>query len=245
MNRTLCTLWLATPVLAILASGCVVRARPAPVVVGAEVDYGTVYPTVPPPAPLAEYRPAPPGYGYYWVDGYWDWTGYDWSWNAGLWAPERPGYVYVRPRYQYEGGRYVLYRGYWNDGYGRRDYHYNNSMRGTPPPGGWRGAPPPGGGGMRGAPPPTAPSGWRASPAPAPAAPAPGWRAQPGGPATAPPPSGGPGWRAGGAPPPSSPAPTPGAPAGTHRDPPGRGCACSCAPPFRTTGAGGNGARPG
>jgi len=69
MNRTL----LAAPVLAIglalFVSGCVVRAQPAPVAVNAEVDYGTVYPTVPPPAPMVEYRPPPPGYGYYWDHG--------------------------------------------------------------------------------------------------------------------------------------------------------------------------------
>src|SRR5664279_2226516 len=101
------TLWLAGSVLGLTLlalSGCVVRAQPAPVAVGGEVDYGTVYPNVPPPAPLNEYRPPPPGYGYYWVDGYWDWTGYDWSWNTGLWAQERPGYIYVRPRYVFEGG---------------------------------------------------------------------------------------------------------------------------------------------
>ena len=138
MNRTL---WLAAPLFALIgffsliATGCVVRANPAPVAVNTEVDYGTAYPTVPPPAPMAEYRPAPPGYGYYWVDGNWDWTGYDWSWNAGFWSPARPGYVYVAPRYVFEGGRYVLYRGYWNDGYGRRDYYYNANMRGTPPAG--------------------------------------------------------------------------------------------------------------
>ena len=56
-----------------LASGCYVR--PEPVVVGTTVstspDYGTAYayPTVPPPAPIVEYRPPPPAYGYTWVDG--------------------------------------------------------------------------------------------------------------------------------------------------------------------------------
>ena len=81
--------WLAGPVLTLalgaLASGCVVRARPAPVAVSGGVyvqgssDYATVYPTTFAPEPIPEYRPAAPGYGYTWVDGYWDWTGQDWT----------------------------------------------------------------------------------------------------------------------------------------------------------------------
>jgi hypothetical protein len=111
-----------------VASGCVVR--PEPVVVGASVstspDYGTAYayPTVPPPSPIAEYRPPPPGYGYTWVDGYWDWTGYDWAWTTGNWVPERPGYLYVRPRYVYQGDRWVYQRSYWGAPDGRRDYDW-------------------------------------------------------------------------------------------------------------------------
>ena len=78
MNRAS---WLVVPLFALLVGGCTVRARPATVHVSGEVStYGTVYPTVPPPAPIAEYRSPPPGWGYIWVDGYWDWTGYDWYW---------------------------------------------------------------------------------------------------------------------------------------------------------------------
>src|SRR6266700_3857277 len=199
MKRTLLAAPVALlPTLAIglaLVSGCVVRAQPAPVAVNAEVDYGTAYPSVPPPAPMVEYRPPPPGYGYYWVAGAWDWTGYDWSWTAGFWTPERVGFVYVRPRYVYDGGRYVLYRGYWNDGYGHRDYHYNTTMRGSPPPGGWRSAPPP------------AQPCWRGGPAPAAGAPPPGgWRG-------APPPGAGAAGRMGGGHVPSTAAPGPGRPA--------------------------------
>src|SRR5215831_8042239 len=101
-------LWLACAVTAALGSGCVVRATPAPVAVSGEAyaggDYATAYPTVPPPQPIVEYRPQPPGWGYAWVDGYWDWTGYDWSWNSGYWAPQRPGVVYVAPRYVFLEG---------------------------------------------------------------------------------------------------------------------------------------------
>ena len=84
----------------------------------------------------AEYRPPPPDYGYLWVDGYWDWTGYDWSWSNGYWSPSRPGYVFVGPRYIYEGGRPVYYRGYWQGSNGYRDYHYTVATQPT-----WRGTP--------------------------------------------------------------------------------------------------------
>jgi hypothetical protein len=86
--------WLAGPVLMLalgaLATGCRHRGHivvhtpaPAPVVVApapavtveASSDYATVYPSSFAPEPIPEYRPAPPGYGYTWVDGYWDWTG--------------------------------------------------------------------------------------------------------------------------------------------------------------------------
>ena len=95
--------WLAGPVLMLalvaLASGCrhrrgvVVVHTPAPapvavapgpaVTVAASSDYATVYPSSFAPEPIPEFRPAPPGYGYTWVDGYWDWTGADWTWSSG------------------------------------------------------------------------------------------------------------------------------------------------------------------
>ena len=208
------TLALAAP-----ASGCVVRARPAPVVVSAGVtvdgssDYATVYPTTFAPEPIPEYRPAPPGYGYNWVDGYWDWTGYDWTWSSGYWVPERVGYAYIAPRYVYVDGRPVYYRGYWQGDNGYREYGYGG-YRGAPPAA-WRGrrrprrrsggrspltrsgaAPRP-----RRAPPPA--GGWRGGAATPP--PATGFRGTPTT-STAPPPAGG--WRGGAAP---GPAATPGA----------------------------------
>src|SRR3954469_2611291 len=150
MNRQL---WLISGFLAFGTVGCVVRARPE--VVAAPdpypyqpppppmeqapepaVDYGPAYPTVPPPAPIAEYRPPPPGYGYYWVDGYWDWTGYDWAWTNGQYVPERSGYIYVRPRYAFEGNHWVYQRSYWEGPGHRRDYNWGRPApvnRGQPP----------------------------------------------------------------------------------------------------------------
>src|SRR3954453_22792701 len=194
-----------TLALAASASGCVVRARPAPVVVSGGVtvegssDYATVYPTTFAPEPIPEYRPAPPGYGYNWVDGYWDWSGYDWTWSSGYWVPERVGFAYIAPRYVYVDGRPVYYRGFWQGDNGYREYGYGG-YRGAPPAA-WRGQPQ------------TAPQVWRSQPAhttgrgtptagaPAPTgtwrggatpAPAPAgtWRSSPSA-STAPPPAGG------------------------------------------------------
>ena len=102
-------------------------------------DYATVYPTTFAPEPIPEYRPAAPGYGYTWVDGYWDWSGYDWSWSSGYWVPERVGFLYIAPRYVYVDGRPVYYRGYWQGSNGYREYGYGG-YRGAPPAA-WRGTP--------------------------------------------------------------------------------------------------------
>ncbi|HVR03192.1 MAG TPA: hypothetical protein VMT47_13735, partial [Polyangia bacterium] len=146
-SRLVPSLFLALVVpLAAFAGGCVVRAAPAPVYYSNDPNYAppppayapppaaapaveldaTVYPTVAPPPPVAEYRPPAPGYGYLWVDGYWDWNGYDWAWSNGYWQPDRPGFLFIGPRYVYEGGRPVYYRGYWQGSNGYRDYHYRS-----------------------------------------------------------------------------------------------------------------------
>src|SRR5688500_4754962 len=132
-----------------LLGGCVVRpagyvavsSHPAP------DPYAEVYVNTPPPAPMADYRSYPPGPGYVWVDGYWDWSGYDWYWTQGYWAPGRPNYYYVRPSYVVVDGRPIYRRGYWYGHDGRRDYHYarpaapQRTYQGHSG-GGWRGGPP-------------------------------------------------------------------------------------------------------
>ena len=182
--------WLGSSLLvglSALAAGCVVRAQPQPVYYGNDPNYAqpapgyqpapeyapappapavevdaTVYPSTAPPPPVAEYRPPMPGYGYLWVDGYWDWNGYDWAWSNGYWQPNRPGYVFIGPRYIYEGGRPIYYRGYWQGSNGYRDYSY----RAQPQPG-WRGTPTAApAGGWRSTPPAAAGATWRASPPP-------------------------------------------------------------------------------
>ena len=48
------------------------------------------------PAPVAVARPARPGPGYTWTDGYYESNG---AWVAGYWAPPAP--VQIAPRYEH------------------------------------------------------------------------------------------------------------------------------------------------
>jgi len=84
----------------------------------------TVYPETLPPDPIPEYQPASPGWGFTWVNGYWDWTGYDWTWNNGYWVQGRPGWAYFGPRFIWENGQPVYYRGFWQRPDGYREYRY-------------------------------------------------------------------------------------------------------------------------
>jgi hypothetical protein len=143
-------------------AGCYVRsAGPGPV--DATVTVGTdatAYPNSPPPDPIPEYPPPSPGWGYSWIAGYWDWSGYDWNWEPGYWAAQEAGYAYIGPRFVFIDGRPVYYRAYWRGPGGRVVYGYG--PRGAPPVG-FRARPA------------VAPHAWRAEPAHNA-----GWRAQPG-----------------------------------------------------------------
>jgi hypothetical protein len=100
------------------------------------VTAATVYPSVPPPEAVPEDRPVAPGPKYYWVPGYWNWTGSDWQWVSGYWTPTRAGYVYVAPRVVSENGRWVYYRAYYKGPKGHREYGYIVQPRAE-----WRGRP--------------------------------------------------------------------------------------------------------
>jgi hypothetical protein len=235
-------------------SGCVVRSAPVGYVAteySSGPEYAEVYVAQAPPAPVVEYPTPPPGHGYVWLQGYWDWTGYDWYWVNGYWVRQRPGYVYVAPTYNHVHGRWVYHRSHWVGRDGRRDYVYARPAPAARGRGSWRAAPAQGY--PSSAPPAAAaPSGgtgsWRASPAPAapsggaraypaPAAPSGGgsWRASPAPagngappPAAAAPPSSGGGWRASPAPAASPAQPPP--PAATAPPSSGGGWRASPAP---------------
>ena len=64
----------------------------------------------PPPPPRVIVRPAAPGAGFFWVDGYWYPVGRRYEWRTGYWArPAFAGARWVTPRY--DRGHY--YNGYW------------------------------------------------------------------------------------------------------------------------------------
>ena len=69
-----------------LAGGSARAQYDAPPDPNAYVAGPTVYPATLPPDPIPEYQPPAPGYGFSWINGYWDWTGYDWTWNNGYWV---------------------------------------------------------------------------------------------------------------------------------------------------------------
>lgn len=70
-----------------------------------------IYAPAPPPLPQYAYvRPPMPGPGYFWVDGFWNFTGRNYVWVAGYWMqPPYSGGYWVRPRYT--GGRF--FAGFW------------------------------------------------------------------------------------------------------------------------------------
>jgi hypothetical protein len=108
-----------------LSSGCVVAERPAPIV------YATPAPAYAPPAPpgtepqevvvdseppppQVEYIGVSPGPGFFWIGGYYHWTGVRWAWYRGHYErPPHPGARWFGPRYEFRGGRRVYIRGYW------------------------------------------------------------------------------------------------------------------------------------
>jgi hypothetical protein len=69
--------------------------------------------TTEPPDPVYEEETDMPGAGFYWVHGYWGWTGADWAWYSGRWLRAPEGRVYVEPYYERVGANVVFVRGYW------------------------------------------------------------------------------------------------------------------------------------
>lgn len=67
-----------------------------------------------PPAEKPEgSRPEPPGYGYIWVNGYWDYLDGNYVWRDGRWVQAKPDYEYVRARYEYNGKSWLFHRPHW------------------------------------------------------------------------------------------------------------------------------------
>jgi len=91
-----------------------------------EPDY--VFVREPPPPVVVERRPARPGDGYVWIEGYWGWTGHKYAWERGRWVrPPRERVVWVAPRYEKFEHGHAYAPGHWREGpqerreEGRRD----------------------------------------------------------------------------------------------------------------------------
>lgn len=106
----------------LLLTGCVVAPTPyydGPVIVE-------------PPPPRIEYPGYPPVTGYFWIDGYWSWTGHRHEWVRGRWEPPRHGHRWVAPRWEREGSRWRQHPGRWERGADSRPRH--PGFDGAPPP---------------------------------------------------------------------------------------------------------------
>jgi hypothetical protein len=106
-------------VLAVFASGCVVRAhgRVNPVasvlLTGLAVAaVANAVSTPPPPAVdigyYGVYRP-----GYVWVNGHHTWNGSVWVWSPGYYQAERANQYWVQGYWEPRGSQYVWVNGYW------------------------------------------------------------------------------------------------------------------------------------
>jgi hypothetical protein len=74
-----------------------------------------VYIGVAPPPLRYEVRPAMPGPGYAWVDGYWNWYGGRYVWRPGVWQrPPYEGAYWNHPHYDHYPNGWALHEGHWD-----------------------------------------------------------------------------------------------------------------------------------
>jgi len=68
------------------------------------------------PPPLRyEVRPAMPGAGYAWVDGYWNWSGGRYVWAPGEWRrPPYAGAYWNHPHYDHYDRGWAYHAGHWD-----------------------------------------------------------------------------------------------------------------------------------
>ena len=109
LKTTLKTTWIlgAAPVAVLALAGCS-HTTTREVVTPAPTVTTTAPPAVivansPPPAPLVETRPAAPGTGYVWYDGYWTSRNGQYEWVPGHWEVARTGYTRTPRRWESEG----------------------------------------------------------------------------------------------------------------------------------------------
>lgn len=120
MNRLIPALSLLSLASVSLLSGCIVvparqYQQPAPVVYQnppAQAYPGDVVVVAPPP-PQVEVVVAPPGPGYFWVGGFWNWVGGRHVWIGGRWEAHRPGWGWAPHTWHRHGDGWRSAPGHW------------------------------------------------------------------------------------------------------------------------------------
>ena len=106
---------IASAVVAASLAGCVVAPLPPPGYPGV-VDAGpgpVVVATQAPPPLIYEPMLAAPAPGYFWIGGYWSWSGGRHVWTRGQWAAPRPGYHWVPRQWRQGPGGWHQHGGHW------------------------------------------------------------------------------------------------------------------------------------
>ena len=68
---------------------------------------------VAPPAPQVEVIGIAPGPGYFWVGGWWTWSGNRYIWRPGHWALQRPGQRWSAHAWHRGPGGWYARPGHW------------------------------------------------------------------------------------------------------------------------------------
>jgi hypothetical protein len=93
-----------------IMSAILASALTAPAFAGVGVYIGAA-----PPPLRYEVRPAMPGPGYAWVDGYWNWYGGRYVWAPGVWRrPPYAGAYWTHPHYDRYDRGYAFHEGHWD-----------------------------------------------------------------------------------------------------------------------------------
>jgi hypothetical protein len=96
---------------AMIASATLAFAVATPVSAQIHITIGRT----PPPPLRIERRPPPPGEGYAWVDGYWNWQGGRYVWRPGGWQrPPYAGATWQHPHYDHYQDGWHYHEGHWD-----------------------------------------------------------------------------------------------------------------------------------
>lgn len=98
-----------------------------------QVSFGIQIGRTPPPPLRYEVRPAMPGPGYVWVDGYWRWDRGRYVWAPGVWQrPPYAGAYYTHGHWDHYPDGWHYHEGHWDrDDHGDHyDWHRDHDDHG-------------------------------------------------------------------------------------------------------------------